>query len=67
LLGASSAIRQSAGTEGSYYVLGLELRERMTEAVRELLGEEGLAAARAERESLVLDEAIALAKDVLDR
>ncbi len=66
LLGASNAIQETAGMDGSYYPAALELRERTTRAAKELIGEADFTNAWLAGKDLGLDEATALAKSALD-
>jgi len=66
LLGAAKTLQETAGIEGSYYPVALELRERTTRAAKEIIGEPDFTSAWLAGKELGPDEAIAQAKSALD-
>jgi hypothetical protein len=66
LLGSASAIQEHAGIAGGFYPAALELRERTIDEARRLLGEAGYEASSLEGRELGLEQAIVVAKRVLD-
>ena len=66
LLGASNAIQETAGMDGSYYPAALDLRGRTTRAAKEMIGEADFTNAWLAGKELGLDEATALAKSALN-
>jgi len=66
LLGSASAIQERAGIAGGYYPVAVELRERTIDEARRLLGKAGYEASWLEGRQLGLEEAIGVARRVLD-
>jgi predicted ATPase/class 3 adenylate cyclase len=66
LLGAAKPMQEAAGIDGSYYPVGLELRERTTRAAKELIGESDFTSAWLAGKELGLEESVSLAKSALD-
>jgi len=66
LLGSASAIQERAGIAGGYYPVAAELRERTIDEARRLLGEAGYEASWLEGRELDPEQAIAVARRVLD-